>query len=85
MLVDTTCTKHYTVFSGVDTAYMKQYVLFSGFDTLILCASFSVFLLFFASFLFQFLLFPSMSIDDMGATSGGFFFWIFLFPFLACF
>ena len=50
-----------------------------------LCASFFCFSPFFASFLFHFLLFPSISIDDMGATSGGFFFWIFLFLFLACF
>ena len=39
-----------------------------------------VFLFPFFCFLFiLFLLFPSISIDDMGATSGGFFFWIFLF------
>ena len=45
-----------------------------------------LFFSFFASFLFHFLLFPSISIDDdMGATSGGFFLWIFLFIFLACF
>ena len=40
---------------------------------------------FFIYFLIFFLLFPSISIDDMGATSGGFFFWIFLFFSLACF
>ena len=38
---------------------------------------------FFASFSFHFFLFPCISIDDMGAISGVFFFWIFLF--LACF
>ena len=38
-----------------------------------------LFFSFFASFLFYFLLFPSISIDDIGATSGDFFFWIFLF------
>ena len=38
---------------------------------------------FFASFFILFLLFPSISIDDMGATSGGFSFGSFFF--LACF
>ena len=42
-----------------------------------------LFFYFFASFLFLFLLFPSKSIDDMGATSGGFSFGSFFF--LACF
>ena len=42
-----------------------------------------LFFSFFASF--SFLLFPSISIDDMGATSGGSFGFFLSFFFLACF